>query len=86
MKPVNLEEWKSVIHSINWKKGGFRLTTVLCLPLAWVLGGDQGEKWFGGGWEGFFLGVFIVLGLISLFYFIVIKVVGFVVRGFMNRN
>lgn len=63
---------------------------VLCIPLAWFLGGDQGEEWFGSGAEGFFLGVFIFLGLIWAVYFMVIKIVvkavGFVVRGFMDRD
>lgn len=85
MKSINWKRW-SVIRSINWKKGFFRLTIVLCIPLAWFSGGDQGEEWFGPGAEGFFLGVFIFLGLIWLFYFIVIKAVGFVVRGFMDRD
>jgi len=44
MKPVNLEE-RNTLHPLE--KGCFRLTTVLCLPLAWVLGRDQGEEWFG---------------------------------------
>ena len=86
MKSTNLAGWKSVMHSTNWNKGFLRLMIVLCIPLAWILGGDQGEEWFGSGTRGFFLGVFIFLGLIWLFYFIVIKAVKFVVRGFMDRD
>jgi hypothetical protein len=74
------------MKSINWKRGFFRLTLVLCIPLAWLLGGDQGEEWFGSGAEGFFLGVFIFLGLIWLLYFIVMKALRFVVTGFMDKD
>ena len=64
----------------------FQAYARLMHSISMVLGGDQGEKWFGSGAEGFFLGVFIFLGLIWLFYFIIIKAVRFVVRGFMDKD
>ena len=44
---------KQVKH-VNWKKGMFRLTLVLSVPLAWLFGGDIGAEWFGSGMRGFF--------------------------------
>ena len=78
------------IKFINWKKGMFRLTLVLSVPLAWLFGGDIGEEWFGSGMRGFFTGVLIFFLLIWLVYFLIgpaiIRAITFVMKGFMDKN
>lgn len=78
------------VKRVNWKKGMFRLTLVLSVPLAWLFGGGLGEEWYGSGPTGFFIGVFIFFLLIWLVYFLIgpaiIKVIAFVMTGFMDKN
>ena len=80
---------KQVKH-VNWKKGMFRLTLVLSVPLAWLFGGDIGAEWFGSGMRGFFTGVLIFFLLIWLVYFLIgpaiIRAITFVMKGFMDKN
>ena len=84
------EGMQEPIKFINWKKGFFRLTLVLSVPLAWLFGGDIGEEWFGSGMRGFFTGVLIFFLLIWLVYFLIgpaiIRAITFVMKGFMDKN
>ncbi len=78
------------VKHVNWKKGMFRLTLVLSVPLAWLFGGDIGEEWFGSGMRGFFTGVLIFFLLIWLVYFLIgpaiIRAITFIMKGFMDKN
>ena len=89
---LNIEsgaENQGQVKHVNWKKGFFRLTLVLSIPLG--LYGVAGliDGILSNSWDAFFIG-FVSFGLIWLVYFLIgpaiIKAIVFVMRGFIDKN